>query len=396
MGSGKTCSAINYINASKGQRFIIITPYKTEVARYLRECKSKKFVEPYRKKGRKLNGIKELIRQGRNIVSTHALFQKFDQEVVELCSVLNYTLIMDEVAEVVRDMKYSEDDINNLLNTYCDYNEDTGLLTWRKEHKNYNGKFNDAKNMCNLGGLALARGRMLMWLFPIEVFNAFQNVYILTYMFNAQIQRYYYDYYGIEYSFIHVAGNSIENYHFTIEPTPDFYYDYKNLVHILENPRMNKIGKDEFTLSSSWYDRNSRSAVMKQLKDNIYNFFNNIRKCGTNDTLWTCYKEYESQLKGKGYTKSHLVLNARAVNEYRDRHSVAYPVNIYLNPMVKGFFQDHGVEVDEDGYALSEMLQFIWRSAIRDGGEIWVYIPSERMRSLLYGWIDSVSETIYN
>ena len=24
-------------------------------------------------------------------------------------------------------MKYSEDDINNLLNTYCDYNEDTGL-----------------------------------------------------------------------------------------------------------------------------------------------------------------------------------------------------------------------------------------------------------------------------
>ena len=43
--------------------------------------------------------------------------------------------------------------------------------------------------------------------------------------------------------------------------------------------------------------------------------------------------------------------------------------------------------MDEDAYALSEMLQFIWRSAIRDGKEIWVYLPSVRMRSLLEEWI---------
>ena len=34
------------------------------------------------------------------------------------------------------------------------------------------------------------------------------------------------------------------------------------------------------------------------------------------------------------------------------------------------------------------MLQFIWRSAIRDGEEIWIYIPSIRMRRLLYEWIE--------
>ena len=33
------------------------------------------------------------------------------------------------------------------------------------------------------------------------------------------------------------------------------------------------------------------------------------------------------------------------------------------------------------------MLQFIWRSAIRDGKEIWIYIPSIRMRTLLKKWI---------
>ena len=37
------------------------------------------------------------------------------------------------------------------------------------------------------------------------------------------------------------------------------------------------------------------------------------------------------------------------------------------------------------------MLQFIWRSAIRNGEEIWVYIPSIRMRSLLKKWIQENS-----
>lgn len=53
---------------------------------------------------------------------------------------------------------------------------------------------------------------------------------------------------------------------------------------------------------------------------------------------------------------------------------------------------ENNISVDENGYALSEMLQFIWRSAIRDGKEIWVYIPSIRMRELLKQWIKDNSK----
>ena len=42
-------------------------------------------------------------------------------------------------------------------------------------------------------------------------------------------------------------------------------------------------------------------------------------------------------------------------------------------------------------FALQEMLQWIWRSAIRDGKPIDLYIPSERMRSLLVEWLDYVA-----
>lgn len=42
----------------------------------------------------------------------------------------------------------------------------------------------------------------------------------------------------------------------------------------------------------------------------------------------------------------------------------------------------------EEQFALSEMIQFIWRSAIRDNKPIKLYIPSVRMRNLLEKWIE--------
>lgn len=66
---------------------------------------------------------------------------------------------------------------------------------------------------------------------------------------------------------------------------------------------------------------------------------------------------------------------------------VDYVINRYLNPFYKHFFEQRDIEIDEDNYALSELLQWIWRSAIRNGEEINLYIPSQRMRELLEGFL---------
>ena len=44
--------------------------------------------------------------------------------------------------------------------------------------------------------------------------------------------------------------------------------------------------------------------------------------------------------------------------------------------------------MDEDLYGLSEMIQWIWRSRIRNGEKINIYVPSIRMRTLLKSWLD--------
>ena len=63
-----------------------------------------------------------------------------------------------------------------------------------------------------------------------------------------------------------------------------------------------------------------------------------------------------------------------------------------MNVNEKSFYKKYGIEVDEEMYALSIMLQWIWRSAIREGQEINIYIPSSRMRTLLLDWMDKVSK----
>lgn len=394
MGAGKSQSIINHINNDNSSRFLVITPYLDEVKRYKKDCPNKNFKTPLFDSGQtKLDDIKKLISRGENIISTHALFQRFDNELIDMCRATNYTLIMDEVANVVDEYSISKQDYQVLVNNYTDINSETKQLIWKNEHDNYVGKFESEKRLCELGSLVCYGDNLMVWLFPIETFNSFREIYILTYRFDLQLQKYYYDYYGLPYKYLSVTGNSMDTYRL-IDYSEDINYikyDYKKLIHICDVDKLNMIGDRETDLSKSWYERNKKNVSMSVLKNNISNFFRNVRHDRSTDNIWTTFKDFYSQLKGKGYTKGFLPLNSRATNEYRDRTSVVYPVNRYLNPFVKNFFVSNGIQVDEDGYALSEMLQFIWRSAIRNGEEIWVYVPSVRMRNLLKQWIEENS-----
>lgn len=79
-----------------------------------------------------MGDLKRLISNGENIISTHALFQKIDNELMNMCKASNYILIMDEVADVIEDYSISKQDFENLLNEYVDVNPETKQLIWKK------------------------------------------------------------------------------------------------------------------------------------------------------------------------------------------------------------------------------------------------------------------------
>ena len=388
-GTGKTSAAINYINSAPTEtRFLYITPFLTEVTRIIKSCPDKNFAQP-ENYGSKLNGIKALFNKGRNIVSTHALFSSFDQEIIDLAQSYGYVLIMDEVAEVVHQLTISDEDLNTILEKYAEI-QDGHILHWTND--SYTGKFEEYKRLCELDAVGIYGGMALLWMFPVKTFQAFDEIYILTYMFDAQMQRYYYDYYGLEYNYLYVRGNSLDTYQFTEEKIIYELPDYSKLIHICDNERLNKIGVAEGALSKSWYMRNANNDCMRQIKNNLNNFFRRIRNTPSSQNLWTTFGDFQKSLGGKGYAKGFLSCNARATNNYRQCTSLAYLVNRYFNPVIRNFFVANGIRVEEDAYATSEMLQWIFRSAVRDGKEIWLYVPSRRARNLLIDWLGGSSD----
>ncbi len=79
--------------------------------------------------------------------------------------------------------------------------------------------------------------------------------------------------------------------------------------------------------------------------------------------------------------------NAKASNEYRHKDVLVYAYNRFPIVPISRFFQHYGMDFDPDHFALTEMLQWVWRSAIRDGKPIHLAIPSARMRGLFEKWL---------
>lgn len=389
-GVGKTTAMINYINQDKeDSKFLYITPFLTEVERVKNACKDKNFQEPA-ELPTKTEDLLRLVEKGYNIVSTHALFKKLTDKVLDLTQFNDYILIIDEAADVLEEIEITKNDLKTIITEYTTIDENN-TVHWNEWNNDYEGRFEDYKNMIQMGGVKAHRSDTgevvsLVWAFPISIFESFKEVYILTYMFNGQ-KAYY------EYNKVNIIQMYVKDFQLTTEPQIYNYEEQKKLITVIEDEKLNAIGNNRGSLSMSWFSRNAKTALMKQLQNNINNFFKNIVK-GTpiNQKLWTTFKEYSEVVKGKGYTNAFVPINIRATNDYKESTAVAYIANRYMKPTLKHFFEVSGIEVDEDTYALSELIQFIYRSAIRDGKPITVYIPSKRMRELFKDWINKKDE----
>lgn len=393
MGAGKTSAAIAKMNSDTESRYIFITPFLAEVERIKEGCAARSFYDPKNFGCRKLDDLHEKLSRGCNIASTHALFHTYNDTTIRLIREGGYKLILDEVTDVYENLKISPKDIELLRHhNTISVSEADGRVRWLDNE--YDGEFNELRDTILTGHVTLCKGCMMLWTFPIEVFEAFRDVLVLTYLFDAQPQKYYFDINGVG---IRRIGTTYERgaYHFCDVPAvPAYVRTLRDKIHVLDDAALNAIGDVDGTLSVSWYQREAKrrgKPSINRLKNNLGNVFKHRYGTPMKRNLWTTYKDYCDVLKGKGYTGGFLSWNTRATNAYRDRDHLAFCVNLYFNPVLKNFYMERGVDVQEERWALGEMIQWIWRSAIRDGNEIWLYIPSRRMRMILLDWLDELA-----
>lgn len=404
MGSGKSSGIINYMNDHPDGKYIYITPYLEEARRIKDGCPALNFVEP--RTGVKGCGKSKsahtavLISQGQNIATTHQAFMMYTDAMLANISDQGYVLIIDENIELLKRMEIPKDDFDVMM--------ELGLIEIRggevkRTDRKYSGELlkKPLSMIENIDMYSYSGDKPMYWLLPPKLITSFADVYILTYLFEGQGIYHYLRINKLDYQMIGVRNNN-GKYEFCDYPgdIPEYTKHLKEKIHICDDQRLNAIGQKRDALSATKYK--TGKVDMKKMKGNLRSFFRRIHKdIPAKNRMWTVFKGNDSsgvtegcvkKLADNGYLNSHVQYNARATNKYRNKTVLAYLVNVYMNLPDKQFYLSRGLDVDEDMYSLSVLVQWIWRSAIRDGQDIYLYLPSSRMRELLTSWINSFGD----
>ena len=396
MGSGKSTWAINHINQNPDKKFLCIVPLLSECERF-KEKTDIDIIDP-EKWGSKWKNFRWLVENDKNIVTTHSLIKMMDLDMLELLKSKNYVLMIDECLDVLDTYKISKDDLKIIFNEKLVSLDEDGFLVWNEERKPYKGVYGDIKRLCSFKSLMGFKkensdelARIIMWNFPVDFFKCFDESYIFTYLWEGSIQKSYFDIHGIKYEkYMLDYDRQLIPHCKEIE-----YEKRKNIVDLINiyDGKFNKIGMKigkSNPLSKSWYEdkRKKNRSIFSQLKKNTENYFRTVTKTKSIDNMYTVFKPYCKYVKGEGYTKGFVSCNARGTNEFKNKKSLANLINFFMSPDIKQIVEHYHIEFDDNLFSLSALLQWIWRSQIRDGKSIDLYIPSERMRELLKIWIN--------
>lgn len=423
-GAGKTTWAIQQINHNSETSYVYCTPFLDEIDRIRNECGWNRFREPQQYTGSKIDNFNELLSSGGCVAVSHVTFLNATAETLQAIHEGSYTLILDEVLDVImnfNDVQTVEDspeqsvskaDIKMLMDKHMIEIGNSNKVKWCGGDYGEQFKFAEVRRYAEMGRLYCARETLLLAVFPPEMFTLFDNIYVLTYMFDGSMLKYYFDLFGIKYELASINEETGDLTKYFDQKDRQFRQQCKELIKICDIGNLNKPKR---TLSKSWFDR-STPEMLNELKKDISSYFRSYvkdAKAAQDEIMWTCAKTYANKLQGKGYTYVRMITknerttltkkeverlkkttvcfvpcNAKATNIYRNRWALAYCYNMFLNPYQKGFLEDNGIAVNEDMYALSCLIQWICRSRLRDGKNIVIYIPSKRMRTLLNDWLD--------
>lgn len=414
MGVGKSSQMIAGLNAAPNTKYIVLTPTIAEVTRY-KEGMSDQFngnrsdivaldtSESETKTERFLDAIKD----GKSVIATHALFSLLSgSDLAVISNISEYNLVIDETITLV-DREYVKDaDIQALVDDGYIESVNHPTITDLKYYKllNKGEGYLDGVGQDHRNTLKAVIGKHVysvnshnvVFVVPPEKLTSFNSVVIMTYLYKGSETNAWLDVFGIR----RVHHNMIPKGSGTTLISHSGNYSgaqFKQLLSIYSGADLNAIGTkgraSKEPLTKAWMNgKGPTHTDVKQLRNNTRTFF---RRTGVDkeDMLWTCYKDHRDKLRDSRYDPKRGALvtwleqGARGTNEYSDRHTMAFLVNVFAPVALTSFFSKHAAHFDQDNYALSRLLQWTWRSAIRRGERVQLYLPSARMRALIGRWL---------
>ena len=359
-----------------------------------------------------------LLSEGQNVVLSHELFKLLNDTAIECIKEFDYTLFLDEEIEVVEMSGITQDDLKILKEQNLMETDPTSKkVKWLDSQ--YHGDFERTKREIQQKALYEVEPNIILWQLPPGIFEAFHQVYIMTFLFRGSMLYLYFQKNGISFQYLHVEKDSQGKYYFSqgyeevselekarIKSLLDVYEGRLNTNYLPESKKKRDI-QEYSGLSSSWHQSRKNKEYINILKRNAMNYIQNYRRVPKDTVMWTTFKfaanKYENPRMKVNCRWSERIscnectrlcgvnfvsCNARATNRYADRTTLIYLCNIFpVPPVVQYLSQGTTAEFDADLYALAQLMQWIWRSAIRRGEAVSLYLPGARMRKLLLDWL---------
>ena len=400
MGSGKSTGIINWMEENPTEKYIYVSPLLSEVGeggRLSQSLNNITFEYPVTKN--KADEMLDLLKLGKNIACTHVLYSSLTAEHLKYIEDGDYILVIDEEINLISGVsEYGRGDYKWLFsNDHIEVIPETGQVCWKgdeallKDNKYY--KF---KTYCDNQSLYVTKRDQYMMVsqLPIKLLNCAKRVIILTYMFEGNVLDCFLKIKGLKV----VPFTEIKLREVDVE-------EVKSLIKLIK-PTKTLL---QMNMTLSWYDN-------KATNDDLHEISKFIRNCAVSskasrdDVIYTHPKNrFDSDSKSKTLIKPlgfyrkkignvesvcWLASSTKATNLYADKWCLIHCYNRYPQTPVEAYINDYGsdmgVRLNAEVFALSEMLQWVWRSRIRKGENIVLAIGSARMCRIFSRWLESL------
>lgn len=393
-GTGKTTEIIG--SFKPGTRYLVVVQLLSEVERVIRDA-SVAFCQPSNvDQSTKASHLELLLLEGRNVVTTHALFREIS-DMAERGLADNYHIIIDEVLDVVQSVPGPS------ATSYQEFYLDTGYVEQRDDGLvvptlKWDATVDLVSDTLQTRLYRLAKARMLyrvddtffLWALPSSLLQAGRSFTVYTYMAEGSLMLAYLKKLGIP--FVHQKWQWEGSFRTKVRSLLDI-----RGIPALEDPRKGiRLSHTGQTCSQGKAERDRIvSQALRKLRER------HLSSVPLSDVILTCAKENwfkngrDDRGKPGGFSKDSRMFNAiwlpnttRGTNDYAHASVAIYLYDQHLNPGLARWLGMTGPEAN-DRYALAELIQWVFRSRIRRGKPVVLYLPSKRMRSLLVHWLDT-------
>jgi len=361
-GSGKTTRMIE--NFKEDRKYLVILPLLSEIDRVIEASKGIEFVQPDENdnaQGTKTSSLESQLLLGNNIATTHEIYER---------------LVPMVKAGLVRPtMKWwhHRDDVSDTLSPKI-------------------------LNFAETGYLYLQEGKMFIWALPQSILTAGRSVTLMTYKSEGSMLLAYLRKLGLPYEVSH--DNQLEeNFRaraaelITIEGIPALSktnFSYTAQVKGMSSPSYTtKIARSLKNLRERKLVGVDINNILLTSKKDAWNKAANDNNPHTEDEDETSKKNIkpgvfakESRMKDANW----IANTTRGTNDYMRCSHFIYLYDQNINFIVARWLGD-SLKALNDAYALTELIQWVWRSRVRRGESITLYLPSPRMRQLFEAWL---------